>query len=82
MSMFPICSGTNFPRPHMGQGGLSQKMSSLSAKMAEGRYGLRRGSSHYFRKKSKLAVGGSGGRWSNTNFFLGLRDLKPECIYG
>ena len=82
MSMFPICSGTNFPRPHMGQGGLSQKMSSLSAKMAEGRYGLRRGSSHYFRKKSKLAVGGSGGRRSIINFSSAQRDLNPRPSYG
>ena len=32
---------------------------------------------HYFRKKSKLAVGGSGGRRSIINFATGLRDLNP-----
>ena len=45
-----------------------------SAKDERGLLGARPSSYHYFRKKSKLAVGGSGGRRSIVNFLAGLQD--------
>ena len=57
MSNVPKCSGLKFPRSHIGQGVLSQKIA--SQKFKNGRVVLRvqQRSSHYFRKKSKLAIG-------------------------
>ena len=42
----------------------------------------RRRSYHYFREKSKWAIGWSVGRGSIINFLAGPRDLNPRILYG